>query len=140
METMPAPERAGSPADAPSRVLARIAAWRAPILVLYAVLVPLAAFRAARIPADLPRYALGAAALRVGRSVRACEPRPGRCSDARGADGAARQCVLGRGRHPPRAPWRDARSDQPARNRDFVLLQAGPGRADLPGGGRRSRR
>ena len=42
METMPAPERAGSPADAPSRVLARIAAWRAPILVLYAVLVPLA--------------------------------------------------------------------------------------------------
>ena len=52
METMPAPERAGSPADAPSRVLARIAAWRAPILVLYAVLVPLAAFRAARIPAE----------------------------------------------------------------------------------------
>ena len=49
---MPAPERAGSPADAPSRVLARIAAWRAPILVLYAVLVPLAAFRAARIPAE----------------------------------------------------------------------------------------
>jgi uncharacterized protein len=39
-------------ADVPSRLLARIAAWRAPIVALYAVLVPLAAFRAAHIPSE----------------------------------------------------------------------------------------
>ena len=52
METMPALEGAASPADAPSRLLARIASWRTPILVLYAALVPLAALRAARIPSE----------------------------------------------------------------------------------------
>src|SRR2546423_6942354 len=52
METVPALEKAGSAADAPSRLLARIAAWHTPILVLYAVLVPLAALRAARIPSE----------------------------------------------------------------------------------------
>src|SRR3954466_5329703 len=52
MERIPVGEGAGSPADAPSRLLARIAAWRVPILVVYAVLVPLAALRAARIPSE----------------------------------------------------------------------------------------
>src|SRR3954466_9561671 len=52
MERIPVGEGAGSPADAPSRLLARIAAWRVPILVVYAVLVPLAAFRAAHIPSE----------------------------------------------------------------------------------------
>src|SRR3954452_16060702 len=52
METTPASGSAASPADAPSRLLARIARFRIPILALYAVLVPRAAFRAARIPAE----------------------------------------------------------------------------------------
>ena len=42
----------GDPADAPSRFLARIAAFRVPILVLYAVVVPFAAWRAAHIPSE----------------------------------------------------------------------------------------
>src|SRR5438874_611161 len=38
--------------DLPARVLARIVSLRVPFLVLYAVLVPLAAIRAARIPSE----------------------------------------------------------------------------------------
>src|SRR5436305_14261862 len=38
--------------DLPARVLARIVSLRVPFLVLYAVLVPLAAVRAARIPSE----------------------------------------------------------------------------------------
>src|SRR5882762_3740368 len=52
METTPASGSAASLPDAPSRFLARIAAFRIPILAVYAVLVPLAAFRAARIPSE----------------------------------------------------------------------------------------
>src|SRR5690242_7120277 len=39
-------------ADLPARVLARVVSLRAPILALYAVLVPLAAWRATRIPSE----------------------------------------------------------------------------------------
>src|SRR2546426_3359821 len=38
--------------DLPARILARIVSLRAPILVVYALLVPLAALRAARIPSE----------------------------------------------------------------------------------------
>src|SRR5947208_7868177 len=38
--------------DLPSRILARIVSLRAPILVVYALLVPLAAIRAGRIPSE----------------------------------------------------------------------------------------
>jgi uncharacterized protein len=38
--------------DLPARILARIVSLRAPILLVYALLVPLAAFRAARIPSE----------------------------------------------------------------------------------------
>jgi uncharacterized protein len=38
--------------DLPARMLARIVSWRIPILLAYAVLVPLAAVRAARIPSE----------------------------------------------------------------------------------------
>src|SRR5207244_2833577 len=38
--------------DLPTRMLSRIVSWRIPILVAYALLVPLAAVRAARIPSE----------------------------------------------------------------------------------------
>src|SRR5438105_14426196 len=38
--------------DPPARILARIVSLRAPILLVYALLVPLAAVRAARIPSE----------------------------------------------------------------------------------------
>jgi len=38
--------------DLPARMLSRIVSWRIPILVAYALLVPLAAVRAARIPSE----------------------------------------------------------------------------------------
>ena len=38
--------------DLPARILARIVSLRAPILLVYALLVPLAAVRAARIPSE----------------------------------------------------------------------------------------